>query len=254
MPRAQLEVRTSTGCEYSETVLPYHTVVLYRCATNDVEVCFDGGAPLRGSAVDGVISIHPAGLRYEARRLRKMEERRQLVALGLTPEFVASVGGTQRYELVPSFTREDRLVQQIVATLEREVGQDEGLDSLYAQSLLVALAAHLTRQHARPAKGRIDGLRAFIAERLDQPLTLEELAAFSQCDVRSFTRWFRSEVGVSPHRYVTQARVERAQSLIAKTNRPLSQIALECGFSSQSHLTTVFRRFTGHTPGRFRKA
>jgi AraC family transcriptional regulator len=234
-------------------MFPHHTVVLYRCATNDIEVCFDGGAPLRGSAAEGVLSIHPAGLRYEARRLRKMGERRQLVALGLTSEFVASVAGTQRYELIPSFVKEDMLAHQIVATLTREVDHGEGIDSLYSQSLLVALAAHLTRRHARPAKGRIDGLRAFIADRLDQPLTLEDLAAFSQCDVRSFTRWFRSEVGVSPHRYVTQARVERARSLIAKTNRPLSEIALECGFSSQSHLTTVFRRFTGHTPGRFRK-
>ena len=72
--------------------------------------------------------------------------------------------------------------------------------------------------------------------------------------MRSFTRWFSAEFGVSPHRYVMQARIERAKSLLANTTRPLSEVALDCGFSSQSHLSTVFRRFTGRTPGRFRKA
>lgn len=68
---------------------------------------------------------------------------------------------------------------------------------------------------------------------------------FAQCDVRSFARQFREELGVSPHRYVTHARVERAKSLLAKTKRPLTEIALACGFSSQSHLATVFRRRKG---------
>jgi len=253
MARAWLDVRTSTGCEHSEALAPHHTVVLFGDPTNDVEVRFDGGPALRGSDAPWTVSVHPAGLRYEARRLRKMGEHRQLVSLSLAPRFLASVTGTERYELVPAFGARDTLAQQIVITLEREVRGGEGIASLYAQSLLVALAAHLTRHHGRPAKGRIDGLHAFIAERLDQPLTLEDLAAFAQCDVRSFTRWFRAEVGVSPHRYVTQARVERARSLLVKTNQPLSEIAFECGFSSQSHLTTVFRRFTGQTPNRFRK-
>lgn len=254
MPRAQLDVQLSTGCEHSATVPPQHLVVLCNCPTDDVEVRFDDSARLfRGQRAAGTISIHPAGLRYEARRLRKMGERRQLIGLGLDPRFFASVTGTERYELVPGFGGEDTLAQQIIATLAREVSDGEGIDSLYAQSLLVALATHLTRRHARPAKGRIDGLRAFIADRLDQPLTLEDLAAFAQCDVRSFTRWFRAELGVSPHRYVTQARVERAMALLAKTGRPVSEIAFACGFSSQSHLTTVFRRVTGRTPARFRR-
>ncbi len=253
MPPARLEVRVSLGCEHSEAVAPHHAIVLYGEPTDDVEVRFDGGASLRGSHAAGSVSIHPAGLRYEARRLRKLGERRKLVALGLTPQFLASVTGTQRYELIPTFGGEDALAQQLVTTLEREVRSGEGIDSLYAQSLLVALAVHLTRRHARPAKGRIDGLRAFIAERLDQPLSLEDLATFACCDVRSFTRWFRDELGVSPHRYLTQARVERAKGLLGKTDQPLSEVALQCGFSSQSHLTTVFRRATGSTPGQFRK-
>ena len=183
-----------------------------------------------------------------------MGEARELVTLALAPRFVARVAGTQRYELIPRFGSEDPLAQELITSIEREVRSGEGVDSLYAQSLLVALAAHLTRRHARVVEGgRIDGLRAFIAERLDQPLTLEELAAFAECDVRSFTRWFRAELGVSPHRYVTEARVERAKTLLARSRRSLSEIALECGFSSQSHFRTVFRRTTGHTPARFRR-
>lgn len=213
---------------------------------------------MRGTRVGRSVSVHPAQLRYEARRLAKMGERRELVALALAPRFLARVSGTERYELVPTFGREDALAEQLVAALEREARTEqggEGIDSLYAQSLLVALAAHLTRRYARPsARGRIDDLQRFIAERLDQSLTLEELATFAECDVRAFTRWFRDELGLSPHRYVIQARVARAKELLTRTREPLAAIALACGFSSQSHFTTVFRRETGHTPARFRKA
>ncbi|MFT3838338.1 MAG: AraC family transcriptional regulator [Myxococcaceae bacterium] len=249
---AQLDVVTSPGCEHSEATAKLNTAVLYLCPTDDVEVRFDGGRHLRGMQAPGTISIHPAGLRYVSRRLGKIGENRQYVALGLPASLMLSVTGNQRYEVLPAFGTVDPLSRQLIATLQRESKDGEGLDSLYAQSLMVALAAHLTRTHGRRVEGRIDGLRAYIAERLDQPLALDQLAAFAQCDVRTFTRWFKQELGVTPHQYVMHARIERAKSLLAKTKRPLGEIALECGFSSQSHLTTSFRRFTGQTPARFR--
>ncbi|MNL85512.1 Exoenzyme S synthesis regulatory protein ExsA [compost metagenome] len=68
-----------------------------------------------------------------------------------------------------------------------------------------------------------------------------------------FARRFQETVGMSPHSYVLGRRIERAGALLRRRDVPLVDIALACGFSSQSHLTTVFRRCLGLTPGEYRR-
>lgn len=64
---------------------------------------------------------------------------------------------------------------------------------------------------------------------------------------------FREAYGASPHQYILAKRVERAKALLLATDLPIAEIALETGFSSQSHLTTAFGRFTGVPPAEFRR-
>lgn len=253
-PGARLELWNSTGPELPETVLTQHGIVLSLNPTHDVEVKFAGARMVRGSAEPATVSIHPAGLPYGARRLRASHERRQLIVLGLEPQFVRSVMGTRRYELIPSFGRRDVFVETVLKALVKDVREGYPADAVYGQSLLVALAAHLARHSGRTVEGRRDGLRDFIHDHLYQSLSLTQLAAQAQCDVRSFTRWFKAEFGMPAHRYVMAARVERARSLLLDSQRSLADIALLCGFNTQSHMTTVFRRFVGVTPGTFRAA
>jgi len=63
---------------------------------------------------------------------------------------------------------------------------------------------------------------------------------------------FKQTVGISPHRYVLQCRVEFARELIAGTDMPVSEIAIVTGFSDQSHYTRWFREIVGVTPGSYR--
>lgn len=56
-----------------------------------------------------------------------------------------------------------------------------------------------------------------------------------------------------PHRYLISLRVNRARNLLARTNRPIAEIALDCGFTHQEHLTRLFRKHFETTPAAFRR-
>jgi AraC family transcriptional regulator len=68
-----------------------------------------------------------------------------------------------------------------------------------------------------------------------------------------FARRFRVSTGTTPHEYVLQQRVARAQTLLIRTNYPLLDIALMCRFADQRHLNRVFKKHTGVPPGHYRK-
>jgi transcriptional regulator GlxA family with amidase domain len=63
-----------------------------------------------------------------------------------------------------------------------------------------------------------------------------------------FARAFKQTIGMPPHCYVLQRRIEHAQQMLRNTQLPLSEIALSAGFSDQSHLARHFRRMTGTSP------
>ena len=64
-----------------------------------------------------------------------------------------------------------------------------------------------------------------------------------------FAKRFRETVGVSPHAYVLHRRVRRAGQMLRRDRSSLAEIAAACGFASQAHFTTAFRRDVGITPG-----
>ena len=59
-------------------------------------------------------------------------------------------------------------------------------------------------------------------------------------------------MGIAPHRHLVKRRLERARELLERTDLSILQVAVEVGYCSQSHFTTVFRRATGLTPRRYR--
>ena len=65
-------------------------------------------------------------------------------------------------------------------------------------------------------------------------------------------RVFRQYLGCTPGDYLRRPRLERAAVLLRETPRPLSDVALSCGFADQSHLANAFKRHTGVTPGAYR--
>ncbi|WP_326471867.1 helix-turn-helix transcriptional regulator [Enterobacter wuhouensis] len=94
----------------------------------------------------------------------------------------------------------------------------------------------------------------FIEESLSQPLTLADLAAQAALSEYHFARMFRQSMGLAPHQYVMQRRMEKAKALVLHTAMPLTEIALACGFNSASHFSNRFRSVTGMTPSQLRAA
>jgi len=97
-------------------------------------------------------------------------------------------------------------------------------------------------------------LEEYIEAHLNGPITVGELGRLLGRDRHAFHRAFLKAFRKSPHRYVTERRVARARRLLEQGELPLSEVALAAGFSSQSHMTTVFKRITGLSPGRYRRS
>lgn len=91
-----------------------------------------------------------------------------------------------------------------------------------------------------------------IHTRLDEALSLEELAQLVHMSPRHFSRLFKEKTGLSPHQYILQARVRRAEYLLLHTDLSIAEIAHIVGFHSQSHLNRHFKRALGITPKQLR--
>ncbi|WP_404788359.1 AraC family transcriptional regulator [Altericista sp. CCNU0014] len=92
----------------------------------------------------------------------------------------------------------------------------------------------------------------YIQTHLDRDLSLVELAKTLNLSPTYFASAFKQAIDISPHQYVIQQRVEQATLMLSKTDLAIADIALQVGFSSQSHLTQHFKRFMGKTPKQIR--
>jgi AraC-like DNA-binding protein len=92
----------------------------------------------------------------------------------------------------------------------------------------------------------------YMEAHLGENVELEALADIAGLSRFHFARAFKQSVGIAPHSYLMQRRVERAKALVIETKLSLAQIALECGFSDQSHFARRFLQFVGVTPRSFR--
>ena len=134
---------------------------------------------------------------------------------------------------------------------------------LLIDSLKTALTVHLLRHYCTTVPrlssytdGRSSANLAivtdYIQSHLHQDLTLLELSAIAQISPYHFLRLFKKSLGVTPHQYILQRRIDRAKELLQFTDRSISDIAIQVGFCDQSHLTRWFKRSLGITPKQFR--
>jgi transcriptional regulator GlxA family with amidase domain len=96
------------------------------------------------------------------------------------------------------------------------------------------------------------GTRAWAMTRLDQPLTLADLARHAAVSVRTLTRRFHAETGLSPLQWLLHQRVERAKELLETTTLPVDQVARGSGLGTADSLRQHLLRRAGLTPSEYR--
>jgi AraC-like DNA-binding protein len=129
--------------------------------------------------------------------------------------------------------------------------------ALHTRPRLNVFASLRQRAPAAQARGGLPPgamrrVREYVDAHLGESMDLAELASIAGLSVFHFARQFKQSAGVTPHSYLVQRRVERAQDLLARTDLALSEIAAAAGFSDQSHLARHFRQMLGTTPREFR--
>lgn len=160
----------------------------------------------------------------------------------------------------PDPVADDRQLVDRLRTLRQAIA--DNADRLERESLLVEALAEAISRHGAPdadaapeappeGSGAVRAVRALLADRVAEKVTLDELSEAASMSRYHLLRVFRAATGLSPHAYQNQLRVDLGKRLLAE-GMPVSRVAVETGFSDQSHFSRVFRRYTGATPGQYR--
>ncbi|WKB51682.1 AraC family transcriptional regulator [Eleftheria terrae] len=239
-----------------EILIPGENATLVTCYRT-------GSGRLRTAFVRApLVSILPP---REAHTLQAQHPSETLV-LSLDPAFcqeqASAALGVQALALAPRYAVPDPFIREIGNALHGDRRSGRSLSTAYLQSLAGVLAIHLARLYtcAAPAQAVCGGLplhklnrvRAFVMQHLNEPIRVEQLAAEAHLSPYHFARMFKQATGQPPHLFVLMKRIERAKELLAESELPLIDVAARVGFRTQGHFTGVFHRYTGATPRIFR--
>jgi AraC family transcriptional regulator len=215
----------------------------------------------------GSLKLVPSGLDFGVRPEGILESVHVYLRDAVLREVAAELlgGDPAHVELVPRLGHQDHLVEQLVLGIREALTAPDPSSAVYADQLAHMLGARLLHDHSnrtpQPAEPPRSGLtrtqlaRAieFMDANLPERLSLGEIAGAACLSSGHFIRQFKASVGMAPHRYIIRLRLDRAKRLLRETDRSIAQIAFECGFSHQEHMTRFFGEFSGTTPAVFRR-
>jgi len=160
----------------------------------------------------------------------------------------------------PLYVRDD-VVLQIGRNMLSACGSDNRYARQFADALGLALVAHLLNHYADAPRhvnrlslspSRLRRVTQYVTDHLGEAIRVGDLARITGLSESHFAHAFRASMGVSPHRFVIAARIEKAQRMLQSGGKSIAEIALECGFKDAGHFTRAFRANTGVTPRAFR--
>lgn len=109
---------------------------------------------------------------------------------------------------------------------------------------LPALPENLVKYHLVT----IESAKEYMLQHFREDISLEQLAMHCHVSPFHFSRIFKSVLQTSPHKYLNELRLHHGQLLVTTTNKPVADIAFDCGFSSAEHFTTAYKKMFGQPP------
>jgi AraC family transcriptional regulator len=143
--------------------------------------------------------------------------------------------------------------------------QPDQANPLFLDHVLLGVGVHVAQTYggmrpmSRPVRGGLAPwqerrAREILRANIKRGVALKEVARECGLSVGHFSHAFRRTLGVAPHKWLTEQRVVLSKEKLRDDGLSLSDVATECGFSDQSHLTRVFRQTIGVSPGAWRRA
>ena len=246
------------------THYPTHHAIIVFDDRYDVEIKLDGVFKREHQNLGSVVIVPKAVEHWAA-----WKDKINFAIFSIPPSTLANIApetvNPDRVELIPAFSKSqpDYLIYGINMAIRHQLETDPHGCSLYVEHLMNAMSVHLLKNYCTiqpKLKNYGDGLSSYklrqaidyINDNLDRNIKISDIGKQINISQYYFSRLFRESTGVSPYRYVIQQRVAKAKQLITQNQMTLNDIALECGFSSQTQMTLHFRKLTGLTPKKYR--
>jgi RpiB/LacA/LacB family sugar-phosphate isomerase len=171
----------------------------------------------------------------------------------------ASIAANKHLKVRAAFCHETHSVQRGV--------QDDNMNLLVmeAQTITQELAWKLAGAFVNVAHLRrvvYTGIPPFrlarvvdrIRRNLDKPLEVGELSGLAEMSQSHFSKLFKHSTDLTPHQFILRERINRSKELLRQGKTKIVDVALEVGFQSQAHFTTVFGSLVGMTPRQFQRS
>ncbi|MEI3853571.1 MULTISPECIES: AraC family transcriptional regulator [unclassified Ensifer] len=172
-----------------------------------------------------------------------------------------------RRRILSLFGANDPTLRLFMSAIRASLEEPPQSNALKIDYLSHALASHLLHGHSTAGPGttvpkaaeslssrQLGAVVDYVAENLASNLTVDELAAVVGLGRAQFLRRFKAATSLTPYQYVISRRIRRARLLLGDKRFDYSSIAAMCGFASQAHLASMFKRIVGATLGEYRRA
>ena len=157
-----------------------------------------------------------------------------------------------------------RELEQSLANMSREVARPDNLFDMLAEGWTLQALAHLSRKVQGSSGERLRSvgglskssrtrLEEYIRVHLSDAITLDDLAQVIGLTSRHLNRAFRATFSGTPMQYIVGLRMEKAMRMLIETRAPITEVALDCGFSHPQHFSASFSKALGCSPSEFRR-
>lgn len=180
------------------------------------------------------------------------------------PDFLSDISLGQ--VLFAPTVRADTTVAECFAALFEEYNAGGLGSDMMQKSIVYRLLAFLSRHHLSEGQSeserqmhslmlsRFNSVVQYVAAHYGEPITTRRLAEMCYLSEGHFCRFFKAATGKTPLSYINEYRIDRAATLLARTDTPITEIALSVGFSDVNYFARVFRGVRGCSPSAFRRS